>query len=168
MSDRFRFRAWDKINKVMIRFGQESKDEDEITCIGWAPCEEYRCISFYAHHDDLVDGNLPGSYSEKSPDAKPGNYILMQCTGVKDRNQRLFYEGDIVTIKLVHDKLEPVRHVCEIAYCYGSYRLLDHEWEQGYPFVEGQGYPLERTPSSIEIIGNKYEHPHLLRPKNER
>jgi len=78
--------------------------------------------------------------------------ILMQFTGVKDKNGKEIYEGDIV----IH-KFNPGNHIVE--YCKDSVSfqmdmsncVLDQEMGCGY--------------DSVEIIGNIHENPNLLNLK---
>ncbi len=72
------------------------------------------------------------------------NYIIMQCTGLKDKNDKLIYEGDIVRFNKT-----------------GIVEWDIYEWMlttlDGTDWIESFGCINE-----YEIIGNKYENPELL------
>ena len=67
---------------------------------------------------------------------------VMQYTGLKDKNGKEIYEGDIVRGKNLED-FDWVEVV----------RFLDNGWQ---PFIE------HRAMTEFEIIGNIYENPELL------
>lgn len=87
---------------------------------------------------------------------------LMQYTGLKDRNGKEIWEGDIVEIPLRWGKTSPAK--CEVLFENGAfmaYSLKEHD-------IQGKGLRwliLSLTDKEgVEIIGNIYEHSNLLTP----
>lgn len=112
MLDRLKFRFWHKpTNKMMNCY----------------------CFNQYFVFGDTLDG----IGTEYNP-AEFNDCILMQCTGLCDKNGKLIYEGDC---------LGDVHNVVE--YLNGGY------------FVAGDK-PLEALNSSLEVVGNIYQNTELL------
>ena len=132
MNDRFRFRAWDKKNKRMLYNIQDAYDdggvEDEkgnevVDCS--ADCFSY----FFPYDNDKNEG-----------------FIVEQCTGLKDKNGRLIYEGDIV----FYGGVELWWVVFEEKYC--SFELLRKD---------GNGLSMSAH-KEMTVVGNIHENPELL------
>ena len=74
------------------------------------------------------------------------DFEILQSTGLFDKNGKEIYEGDIVKNK--------INEVGYIEWSKGSFKFCDSVGHF-YLFSIGAGQPFE-------IIGNIYEHPHLL------
>jgi len=77
------------------------------------------------------------------------NVELMQYTGLKDKNGKEIYEGDIV---ILNDAEEENR--CVVKYKYGSYILIDGDLREDLSNVESHKF--------LEVVGNIYENKNLL------
>ena len=123
-----KFRAWDTENKEMLKV-QELDFED----------------TFYG-------GRLSIRVDKYNDYFDMEDMILMQYTGLKDKNGKEIYEGDIVQAVFA-DKEEPeIKSVVvyvEAAACYMVIANNGDEWELGYL-------------NEIEKIGNKWDNPELL------
>lgn len=84
---------------------------------------------------------------------------LIQCTGLKDKNGKLIYEGDVVT----YEWLTPLGKVWRND---GKYIV---EWSDGFCLLSNIArYDVERgTKRNVEIVGNIYENPELLESEVE-
>lgn len=136
MKERFMFRIFDTNRNVMLY--EDSKDLDMEKYYGF---EEYWCAMIKMPLIAIKDFFDYGFNKE---------YILMQSTGLKDKNGKLIYEGDI----LQHPQL-PHKVVCEWFQC--------GFWLNGYQ--NGAKRNLYETCKFYEIIGNIYENKELLGEK---
>ncbi len=87
-----------------------------------------------------------------------------QCTGLKDKNGKLIYEGDII-------QKENQKFV--IKYDFDSFKAYDEENKPisiyglfTFKICSG-GWPGKETENTIEIIGNIHENPELLEQSND-
>lgn len=77
---------------------------------------------------------------------------LMQYTGLKDKNNKEIYEGDIVTLH--NSKYKVIFNSKEAGFV-----LRDDEFEMNIPFTNNNN-------KRMEVIGNIYENPELLKENN--
>ena len=125
-----KFRAWDKENNRMVNIP-----------VGVYP-NDPESTRQPPDHSISSDGIIVSTESN--------TMVLMQYTGLKDKNDKEIYEGDIVRIKIhpSHPKLFEV-YFFEGAYCIRETNNLVGllgNWRKG----------------STEILGNIYENPELL------
>ena len=127
-----KFRVFDKDYRKMHIVGKDG--HDSLTC--WDGK-----IQYY----NLQNGEGSGEH---------GSYILMQYTGLKDKNGKEIYEGDV--LQLAHP-FKDRQYTGKVIFERGSF-IAEDFWMTHYDnpsdFTEG----LEH----VEVIGNIYEHPHLL------
>ena len=75
-----------------------------------------------------------------------------QCTGLKDKNGKLVYEGDIVNIKYIRPDGFEIRKKCKVEFSYYSFWL----------YYKCGASLLYKEDCTYEIIGNVYENKELL------
>jgi len=85
--------------------------------------------------------------------------ILIQCTGLKDKNGEEIYEGDIVERYGVLYQVKFGQFVDVKGYCQCGFYLYDFEEDiilgnLGYSFIED---------NPLKVIGNIFENPELLK-----
>ena len=113
-----KFRAWDTINKKFI-----IDDEDD---------------GFVVTPDGSIQTWNKNAETYMSSDRGRGA-ILLQYTGLKDKNSKEIYEGDIVKTKN--------KRIFEIEIPYIYFEIADGCWN---------------TEIDFRVIGNIYENPELL------
>ncbi|WP_202809250.1 YopX family protein [Staphylococcus equorum] len=132
-----KFRVWDKFYECMI------------TPVG---------IELENGEVSHIIEQLPGETTKSSITY----YKLMQSTGLKDKNGVEIFEGDVLKVFIFDGKGPHTK----VIFKNGMFGIEDDMF--GYGYDKGL-YPLDQIISirDTEIIGNKYEHPHLIEGDNE-
>ena len=126
---RLKFRAWHISDKIM---------------------RDVYSISPVCRHVALEMGELVVK------DAGFDDVVLMQCSGRRDKHDRLIFEGDIV--KVVKHGLSHVATVVYLPHCYCWYLKWGNDYNYG-DFVADY--------VTLEIIGNVFENSELVEGENE-
>jgi uncharacterized phage protein (TIGR01671 family) len=124
----------------------------------WHPCKREM---LYSEHGEVARGNKTPDNPEWSwmpvvfdfnCDNVEHDLVLMQSTGLKDKNGKEIFDGDIIRVPYYEfTRTEKV----EIIKADDVYECHPFNWYNQER--DGYGYP-----SDSEIIGNIYEHPDLL------
>lgn len=86
-----------------------------------------------------------------------GECIILQCTGLKDKNGRLIFEGDIVKHNNQYIRVNPlIVKYCE-DYC-GIFLFEPNNKNK---------YAIYSESIEYEVIGNIYENPELLKEEHK-
>lgn len=128
MQDRFRFRTW-------------YTDYDGTQEMLYDTQATYDFMRGTYHH---------GDFQEVLDDK---NCINMQCTGRKDKNGKLIFEGDIVKFRNIDNKyyIGTIKYTDEDALFCLSYKNENNRDDWDYV-----------SKYRLEVIGNIYENPELL------
>ena len=134
MEDRFKFRVWAKPHEPTKTEGYYVDDADYMVM---TPDGEVQ-IEYYC--DNGYDGYIESFEQDE--------VIIEQCTGLKDKNGKLIYEGDIFEADVLNsfdgDELIGKRIRGQVAY-----------YTDGTCFTFARYTPFEL--GQIEVIGNIHE-----------
>ena len=141
MQDRFKFRYFNKYANKMVEPTNYENVDSVFECIKQQVC---------------FDSNI----SPLPYDHIGNGLIFMQCTGLKDKNGKLIYEGDIVR----DEHSEAVAIIEWLSY---AYSLMAHirRMDDYFP-LEDICFACEAS-TPFEVIGNIYENPELLEVSND-
>ena len=92
------------------------------------------------------------------------NFVLEQCTGLKDKNGKLIYEGDILSFTVFDYNDYDTQYTGVVVY-HGSRYTIWNNPDSEYYGSDG-GFDLDWVigqDCEIEIIGNIHENPELLK-----
>jgi hypothetical protein len=103
------------------------------------------------------ENGIKDCFSLRSDGVYNDDYILMQFTGLIDKNGKEVYEGDIV----IHDSEKIV-----VSYGIQSVDAFEGAGFNLWSFY-GQKLGGFRLQSEIEIIGNVFENPELLKTNKD-
>lgn len=124
-----RYRAWDSVKKEMF------KDTFAITEIGQVVVVEQKFVT-------------------SSPDyVFVDHLVIMQSTGLKDKNGKEIFEGDVV--KMSKDVYSEPTYYEVVRHRGGAYRLESKQ----------HGCELWLRHTDCEVVGNIYANPELLEDK---
>ncbi len=142
-----KFRVWDIKNKCWCR--------PEIEFI------PYQCSDNKDMYLDIKWGEETGP--------KEQDYVFCQFTGLKDKNGKEIYEGDILTSE--NYPFDEGNYLIEVSFDTGTFFGYVVMTKKGSENVAGRAEGNSINPeefSNFEIIGNIYENPNLLnKEKNE-
>ncbi|EJV42126.1 hypothetical protein IEK_05792 [Bacillus toyonensis] len=131
-----KFRAWDEVEDKMIPFNKLWLEMED----GYGGVREF--------------DSSTGKYEECTSE-----FVLMQYTGIKDKNGKEIYEGDVLDLSL--DENSVIR--CEIVYESPSFCRKWHN-KNTIRLRQREIEPMAwNTHILYEIIGNIYENPELLK-----
>jgi len=154
-----KFRVWDNKHNVMVTENNaqelvekyDSVDDDDYYTDEWYPyCNMYIPFGIFLKKDK----------------------IIMQYTGLKDKNGVEIYEGDIINLHYTYEgyddetfgaiELEDdIKGVVELETSLGLY-INTGDDKQNYIWEYLRYIPLSDYSEQIEVIGNIYENENLL------
>ena len=139
MSDRFKFRFWNKKNNAYIKSNKLIYNDGTYTQVGTKQMNNGLYHSYIVNEYNTFD------------------IIPEQCTGLKDKNGKLIYEGDIVEVSKAYEngiyKIEFCQADCE-------YNLYNEDGNFIYQLTKNMA-------NFIEVIGNIHENPELLEVQDD-
>lgn len=146
MNDRFKLKCFNRLQNKIYEVRSISYYQGNVKRI---EVEDNGKILIFDEYDNNID-----------------NCILVQCTGLKDKNGKLIFEGDIVRFSKYHDpeggdwEKSVVVWGDELDYPAFDLKHTDFGGINGLHYLFAQDCP-------IEVIGNIYENADLLEEKED-
>lgn len=137
MNDRFKFRVWNE------QYGRYIQDNEYPIGGDYSlSMTQYGYVEVIGLGDYQEGSDTTHSWGRvKNLREYIGECIIEQCTGLKDKNGKLIYEGDIVKFK---------NDISEVKWCINGFAIDD-----------GVQYLVDDM--DIEVIGNIHENGELLK-----
>lgn len=153
MNDRFKFRVWLPFEKRMITTDNES----------FFALNQYGSLLKINDKNEAFFARIGHTFSKEN---------IMQCTGLKDKNGKLIYEGDVVKAKHKPDRegwycvwrgvVEYDNENCQYVIKASHYSVLNETKLNKATFENNESFIWFDW---LEIIGNIYENKDLLNEK---
>ncbi len=143
MQDRFRFRAYNPLTKKMD-FDIQNTYDSELNCFG-----HYFTHEIYNEDGDLTDHK----------------WIVMQCTGLRDKNDKLIYEGDIIRHPNYCNGRFEGEFISKVQWSIYAGDDYYHNQHQGFCTCFPNINSLIDIADRSEVIGNIYENLELVDSK---
>ena len=149
MSREIKFRIWDKKFKKWLTSGDGGTHCNS----NWA-IDPFtgKIIDYVECNDSYLPSPEREFYYESSKIICESPFVKQQYTGLKDKNGVEIYEGDIVIDCFYNEK------ITQITFDIGCFWLDSNHLGQD---LERELY--DSSPETIEIIGNIFENPELLK-----
>ncbi len=129
-----KFRAWDKKEKDII--------------YGILPLSDGTFLIENANSAKFVDVYCDDNIA-------PNNYVIMQFTGLKDKNGKEIYEGDIVRYTF-RDTTPVIRSIdYPVSFYEGGFIIVTIN---GEPITLRDAIKVSNKANGLEVIGNIYKH----------
>ena len=138
-----KFRAWDKLREEFLSAGQ--------VILAIQSGKNPKII----HYLDIL----------YSPDTYKDRFELMQYTGLKDKNGKEIYEGDILQTNGIDGKR---LWIIEYIFSGSGIGFSPESIGGGCSSVHNEVWDEEIKYSRGEIIGNRYENPELLKQEETK
>lgn len=148
-----KFRAWDKKEKRMLsvralQWDRVSKGNSLITVLAddgsKKPTTAFTNEKYDFKSKDLVETKLE-------------NCILMQSTGLKDKNDKEIFEGDVIEYDTVDDDMKHIKERWLIEF--------DENIDTDGTYGDTTGWHLPVKREWCVVIGNIWETPELMEDK---
>lgn len=128
----------------------------------WMPSLQWMCevtaILFDEKSIDVYKTDDTGRVTEMN--VRQNEAVLMQSTGIKDKNGVEIFEGDVAVMDGWRRQVVTFG-TQEVEEEFGSVRIY-----RGFNLYLGGGYP-NAVMSTFEVIGNIYENPELVEADND-
>jgi len=138
-----------------------------------------RLFDVYGFNEHFVfENSLDGVGTSETLPAKLEDCELMQCTGLKDKNGKFIFEGDIVTKKYItpigeltnENDLDFKKEIKFLNGCFGIYTNTEFKPLQQFincfvnyeSYIPNGGYRVVYDDCNMVVLGNIYENPELL------
>lgn len=102
--------------------------------------------------EDLITFHEESNFSSPVYKMSTGCNVIMQFTGLLDKNSKEIWEGDVVVYQDEPHVVQYVNHM-------GGYALTSYSWNHSMDGILGDGTVSNKY---YEVIGNIFEHPNLL------
>ena len=127
----------------------------EIKFRAWDKENKIMIDHFYLFDDIFTSNGQLAMYSRKE------DWVIMQYTGLNDRNGVEIYEGDILNFDIQDHNGNDNIYTLPVEYYVDTFMCFDKDTDAYFSIGE-----IKANDEELEVIGNIYENPELLTNKN--